>query len=1255
MKSINFTFGFLVLLLVGFTSANAQIANIPYSCNFEDPTENARWVKSSLITNQWVFGTATYSSPTRSAYISNDNGTTATYTSTLPNQGTVPMYREFNTVAGEEYRITFNWKAQGESSNDDLRVYWVDSPSVDISTWATSTNTVPTGSTAYLKAIMQGKTNFEECSFMVTGTGSPAKLVFLWRNNNNNTYAPGGCVDDIIVAKQCMTLPTHIGFDTDQYSYAKISWSGTGDSYDVQYRDISVSTTTPWTIVYNKTPPDTTLNISPFSSSGKYEIQVRAHCNGGVSLWKTVTYEVAGSIWVNEDSPQKNYTPEELLKKVFIKGGDCTVTNVTFSGLGWDQPTKTWTSTTQRSLTYFSHGSPKLGIKEGLLMTTGNAYEAKGPNTTTDIGGGAAITDPDLSALATSSITTGSKLEFDFIPHTDIITFDYVFASEEYPVYSCAVYNDVFGFFISGPGITGKKNIALLPGSNTPVAINNVNDQYCGSANAQYYVNGANNKYTEFNGHTTMLSTVSQTVIPGQQYHMKLSIANVYDSALGSGVFLRAGSLDLGLGMVNHGSMIDAMFNVFEGCEENKFTLKLNPLPDPIYVTLSYSGTAINDIVAPDGTPLPTTILIPAGTSEYDIYYKVNSPVTENGGSFTITVQYQFCPGMGGTDYTIYVYEKVKNPEFHIYPNCDTNNGTVSVSLTEGTQNVQLSIDNQNVWHLVQGFSTTLPSGNHTIHFKDSIGCGIESFQIVVPSVSAKTTPISKTICEGDTYYFKGANLSTPGTYKDTLQTMYGCDSIIVLNLNVTNSVYGVDTQVKFVSYTWIDGVTYTESTNTPTYTIVGGSKAGCDSIVTLNLTINHTATGTDTQVACDSYTWINGVTYTSSNYTDTYTLVNGSILYGCDSVVTLNLTINYTIYSVDTKNECDSYTWINGVTYTESNYTDTHTIYGGSSKGCDSIVKLNLKLSYSVDQTIDATVCDDEVYVLNGVAYSQSGTYTAYMKTKNGCDSIVTLNLEAIENKVFIQVSDPICTNDGYFNLTLSQNSGAVMPTNYKLDFTEKAVPIGFSNFVNQQGTITSDVITVQMPENAYPNNYLCTLTLSNNANDCKELSYEIYYDVLYPTSIMEQKWNNVIALLNEDYNGGYKFTAYQWYRNTHLLPGETQSYLYLQYGNLVEGDLYSVLITREDGTKIQSCPFEAHAPKGEVSNTPTIVNGGDVIKISPQDKNTTVRLITVTGIILSTANSSGEIVAPMQQGVYILEILSGNNSVNVTKIIVK
>ncbi|HLP13243.1 MAG TPA: LamG-like jellyroll fold domain-containing protein [Flavobacteriales bacterium] len=114
------------------------------------------------------------------------------------------------------------------------------------------------------------------------------------------------------------------------------------------------------------------------------------------------------------------------------------------------------------------------------------------------------------------------------------------------------------------------------------------------------------------------------------------------------------------------------------------------------------------------------------------------------------------------------------------------------------------------------------------------------------------------------------------------------CSMTSSLTVNVLQPSSGTDVQSACVSYMWIDGNTYSSSTNSPTFTMTNA--VGCDSVITLNLTILNPTTGTDVQTACDSFTWIDGNTYSGSTSTPTFTLTNAA---GCDSVVTLNLTIN--------------------------------------------------------------------------------------------------------------------------------------------------------------------------------------------------------------------------------------------------------------------------------------------------------------------------------------------------------------------------
>ena len=201
-----------------------------------------------------------------------------------------------------------------------------------------------------------------------------------------------------------------------------------------------------------------------------------------------------------------------------------------------------------------------------------------------------------------------------------------------------------------------------------------------------------------------------------------------------------------------------------------------------------------------------------------------------------------------------------------------------------------------------------------------------------------QTTQSSTELTACGSVVWNNVNYTESGTYSFPTKTKQGCDSIAILNLTIKPIKTGIDTKIACVSYTWMDGKTYTASNTTATHKLV--AKNGCDSIVTLNLTINPVKTGIDTKTACVSYTWIDGKTYTASNNTATYKLTAKN---GCDSIVTLNLTINPVKTGTDSKTACTSYTWMDGKTYTASNTTATHKLV--AKNGCDSIVTLNLKI----------------------------------------------------------------------------------------------------------------------------------------------------------------------------------------------------------------------------------------------------------------------------------------------------------------------
>ena len=175
-------------------------------------------------------------------------------------------------------------------------------------------------------------------------------------------------------------------------------------------------------------------------------------------------------------------TPQQLAQNVLL-GQGINISNIKFNGSA--------SSTISDQIAEFDNGSTtNIGINKGIILSTGNAIIAKGPNDQGQATLPAANPtqgEQDLSILTNNSpIRNVAVLEFDFVPVGNKLTFNFVFASDEYPEFVNDLYNDNFGFFISGPGINGPysdnaKNIALIPTTLLPVSINNLNN---GSANS---------------------------------------------------------------------------------------------------------------------------------------------------------------------------------------------------------------------------------------------------------------------------------------------------------------------------------------------------------------------------------------------------------------------------------------------------------------------------------------------------------------------------------------------------------------------------------------------------------------------------------------------------------------------------------------------------------------------------------------------------------------------------------------------------
>ncbi|MEO8589191.1 MAG: choice-of-anchor L domain-containing protein [Flavobacteriales bacterium] len=352
-------------------------------------------------------------------------------------------------------------------------------------------------------------------------------------------------------------------------------------------------------------------------------------------------------------------TPQELVQDVLL-GSGVTVSNVAFNGVL--NP-----GTAQEGTGSFT-GTSNLGISAGITLSTGLAQNIAQPST--GFMSDQLIpnyTDVDLQAVAGGiTINNSAVLEFDFVTVGDSVKFRFVFGSEEYPEFVCS-FNDAFGFFLSGPGITGPytgnaMNIALVPGTGTPVTIDNVNnglnnngnpnDPNCPPVNPDFFVVNSDNTVV-FDGFTVVIEA-KHAVQCGQTYHIKLAICDALDQAYDSGVFLEAGSFQsspfiptLTPGPGIYGNTIS------ESCFPMSVDfIRVGDVTEADTVQVVYGGSVTMGV---DLVPaFPIEVIFPAGVDT--IPFSFNAPIDGDGPEDIIITVSTFSECTGDTITNTFVF-----------------------------------------------------------------------------------------------------------------------------------------------------------------------------------------------------------------------------------------------------------------------------------------------------------------------------------------------------------------------------------------------------------------------------------------------------------------------------------------------------------------------------------------------------------------------------------------------------------------------
>ncbi|MCC6700699.1 MAG: T9SS type A sorting domain-containing protein, partial [Fluviicola sp.] len=430
-----------------------------------------------------------------------------------------------------------------------------------------------------------------------------------------------------------------------------------------------------------------------------------------------------------------------------------------------------------------------------------------------------------------------------------------------------------------------------------------------------------------------------------------------------------------------------------------------------------------------------------------------------------------------------------------------------------------------------------------------------------------------------------------------------GCDSLLTLNLTIKQSTSSIATVTACDSFVWsANNQTYTAS---GVYNAVLVNSQGCDSLLTLNLTIKQSTSSTVTFTTCDSFVWsANNQTYTASGIYNAV-LINSQ---GCDSILTLNLTIKNSTSATINLTACDSLQ-INGDVFTLSGtYAQTLT----NTQGCDSLLTINLIIINSSTSSFSVSSCESYTWLENNQTYTQTGVYETIISNSMGCDSTITLNLtifDATTSTVSyfacdsIEINGEIFNQSGTYNQTLTNAAGCdslltlqltINQTTYS-SISESACG-SYTWSANNQTYTTSNVYTT---------------TLLNTAGCDSVLTLNLTIDPI-PTGQIINSSDTLLSVFGAD--------NYQWINCTTNAPiqGETSDVFYPS-----SNGSYAVIMTTNAGcSDTTDCML--------VSSLSVLSNLNQEVKIYPNPSNSGIVNIDATGIVgeLEVFNYFGQLI---------------------------
>jgi hypothetical protein len=471
--------------------------------------------------------------------------------------------------------------------------------------------------------------------------------------------------------------------------------------------------------------------------------------------------------------------------------------------------------------------------------------------------------------------------------------------------------------------------------------------------------------------------------------------------------------------LLSESGVYDQIFEAVNGCDSTE-SLILTVLPElttalqvPVCIgetydfngdTLSESGVYTQVLVSEfgcDSTVTITLTVLPAQSSSSDAVvcfgetYEFDGAVLAESGTYTAVLS-----DVNGCDSTVTLH-------LEVLPVIET---SLDVTLCDGSS-------------YTFGDTILTTEGVYTAVLPGIYGCDstVTLHLIVLPTQS---TSVDATICAGTEYNFFGQVFTEAGTYEFVLAGENGCDSTVTVHLTVLPLQFGaLDVEIcSGESYSY-NGDTLTE-TGVYSFAFLGAN--GCDSIFFVYLTVHPAFTTILNETVCEGQPYVfNGITLVvSGSYIAEYTSI-----YGCDSTINLNLTFVTAFETALEATVCAGETYLFG-TDTLAQSGDYHQTFS-SVNGCDSVVTLTLTVLPTFQSTLNVGICFGETYTFEGAALSVPGAYTAILSATNGCDSTVVLNLSILPSSSST-IAATICQHETFLFSGAVLDETGVYTANY-------------------------------------------------------------------------------------------------------------------------------------------------------------------------------------------------------------------------------